>query len=134
MRINDENTLFIIISDHGFTKLHWEVNINRFLELSGLLHFNGEKKLVNIDKRSRAFALDPGRVYVHSKDRFPEGTAGKEDMPGIKRDIIDLFSELHEPGSDEKVIRKMKIKKINFFNYKKVSLASIETDVKRYFL
>ncbi|MCK4778361.1 MAG: alkaline phosphatase family protein, partial [Actinomycetia bacterium] len=50
----DEKTLFILLSDHGFTKLHREVYINRFLEMSGYLSFDGDQKLTNINKSTRA--------------------------------------------------------------------------------
>ena len=62
--------LLILLSDHGFGPMRREVMTNRVLERLGFARFNGPE-LKSIAPESVAVALDPGRIYVHARDRFP---------------------------------------------------------------
>jgi predicted AlkP superfamily phosphohydrolase/phosphomutase len=57
----------------------------------------------DIDGKSRAFALDPGRIYIHLKDRFPKGCVDKSDRDKIVQDMEQIYNELEYNG--EKIIR-----------------------------
>ncbi|MFQ5456091.1 MAG: alkaline phosphatase family protein [Nitrospirota bacterium] len=78
----DKNTRFIILSDHGFCRLEKEVYINQWLKQNGYLRFNKDipDSYNDIHKGTRAFALDPARIYINLKGRFPDGCVenGKE--------------------------------------------------------
>lgn len=67
----------ISLADHGFTELVIEADLNRWLEELGLLHFTAPPEhlldATRISSSTSAFALDPGRIYLHSKDRFSRG-------------------------------------------------------------
>lgn len=67
----------IMMADHGFTTLEQEVDLNAWLTQAGLLHLSrlpeNEWDTDCISARSRAFALDPGRIYLHTKERFARG-------------------------------------------------------------
>ncbi|QLA17288.1 alkaline phosphatase family protein [Desulfolutivibrio sulfoxidireducens] len=68
----------MVLADHGFAALRTEVDLNVWLAGQGLLAL--EKHPTNEwDSRiaahgSAAFALDPGRIYLHKKERFARGT------------------------------------------------------------
>ena len=101
-KMADEDNL-IMLSDHGFEKLEKDVYINCILEREGFLKFStshsGEKtssevNFSHIDYGTRAFALDPARIYINLKDRYPKGDTSFRDKEYVLRDLEDLFKNL----------------------------------------
>lgn len=89
----------ICMADHGFTELRAEVCLNRWLEENGYLSV--QKAANEWDSRSilpgtRAFALDPGRIYIHDA-RFAGGhvSAGQKDelLREIRAGLLGLRHE-----------------------------------------
>jgi predicted AlkP superfamily phosphohydrolase/phosphomutase len=103
-RLGQEDEL-MMLSDHGFERLKKEVYINNLLASEGFLSFKagGERELGNVASASRAFALDPARIYIHRKGRYPDGSVSQDDADSCLRDLEDLFSSLRLEG--RKVIR-----------------------------
>ncbi|RKY85513.1 hypothetical protein DRQ09_07180 [candidate division KSB1 bacterium] len=84
-----DDTTFIMLSDHGFTGIKEEIYLNNLLVELGFLRFKTEKKeLENISNETIAFILDPGRVYINIKKRFPEGCVEEGDHYEIVREKI----------------------------------------------
>ncbi|MFC1808238.1 alkaline phosphatase family protein [Candidatus Omnitrophota bacterium] len=102
--LKEEDNL-IIISDHGFESLEYDVYLNAILKISGLFKLQDEKRLSlsNIDTETRLFALDPSRIYVHTKERYPRARVNNEDKKYILKDIESLFKSLEFSG--RKVIK-----------------------------
>jgi len=96
----------VALSDHGFGPIKREIYLNPILKKFG--YFSLEKaptrNLANISPQSRAFALDPSRIYIHQQGKYFKGRVGKGDMQMIREDLKQLF-ESYEVGG-EKVIRK----------------------------
>jgi len=69
------STRLIILSDHGFTALKTQVYLNHILRTLGHLSFRNLNPTgpEDIDPLSRAFALDPTRIYLHTIERFRTG-------------------------------------------------------------
>lgn len=83
-RLRDETLM--IMSDHGFTGIKQQVYLNRWLIDNGYLKLKeSAKSIEDIDDGSRAFALDPGRVYVNLKGKYPGGSVD----PGDRRSLLD---------------------------------------------
>ena len=88
----------VVLADHGFTSLSTEVDLNALLADQGLLHLAGEPAHENdarvVGPGSRALALDPGRVYLHTTDRFARGPVPPAEAPAlaerIRRALLDL--------------------------------------------
>ena len=77
---------FMILSDHGFAPIKKEVNINKFLEKQGFLILKNEGDLYErIDHQTKAFNLDPCRIYIHDKDLYPRGKVRREERVGLLR-------------------------------------------------
>ena len=93
--IGDEDSL-IILSDHGFEKLDKDVYINYLLKKAGFLKFkeNSEPSISNIDYSAKAFALDPARIYINWKDKYPCGSVDRQDEKAILNDLEVLFNSL----------------------------------------
>lgn len=98
---SDDNNFFML-SDHGFCGTRHELNVNSILEEHGFLSFDagGDKDagLGAINESSRAFALDPARVYIHRKGRYPNGRVEERDVAAIKRDLTAVFESVEHEG------------------------------------
>lgn len=101
----DDNDLLVLISDHGFEKLDKEVYVNYFLERKGFLKLKDscEQGIIPVDTSTKAFALDPARVYVNLKDKYPCGSVDTQDKEKILRDLEELFNTWEI--EDKKVIK-----------------------------
>ena len=75
------------MADHGFTELRTEVCLNTWLKQQGLLSLTGtpddEWDASKISPDSKAFVLDPGRIYIHRKNKFARGNVRTEDVPRL---------------------------------------------------
>ncbi|NIA06449.1 MAG: hypothetical protein GWP14_02235 [Actinobacteria bacterium] len=95
----------IILSDHGFEKLEKEVYVNHLLASEGFLAFEqgAEPKPVNMASATKAFALDPARLYINQKGKFQAGSVSEADKSACLADLEQLFSSLEIDG--RKVIK-----------------------------
>ncbi len=96
---------FLIISDHGFTGIKQEVYLNSWLREKGYLKFKKEppESLEDIHPESSAFALDPSRIYINLKNRYPSGSIDYKDYEDLRLKIKEELLELNIDG--EKVIK-----------------------------
>jgi len=89
----------LVLSDHGFERLDTNVSLNAVLQRHGLLNIEGERAhLRGITRDSKAFALDPGRVYLHTSGRFPRGCVMSRDRERVLRDLVCLLEGLEIDG------------------------------------
>ena len=95
-----ENDVLIMLSDHGFEKLEKDVYVNHLLASEGFLTFKPgtDPKLDNIDSPTKAFALDPARIYINRKGKYPEGSVEAGDIQACIKDLEDLFASLQIYG------------------------------------
>ena len=92
-RVKDrDDVTLMLMSDHGFALLEKQVYLNHWLEAEGYLTFENDspKSLDDISTSARAFALDPSRIYIHRKGRFPKGSVESEEAA---RDLRDEIAE-----------------------------------------
>ncbi|MDH4207450.1 MAG: alkaline phosphatase family protein [Anaerolineae bacterium] len=105
-----EDTTLIVMSDHGFTLMKKEVYINRWLEDHGWLSFTKQppESLNDIHPDSRAYSMDPGRIFINLRGREPRGSVdlGK-DYEDVRSELIDSLSGLSDPDSGEPMIEKV---------------------------
>lgn len=95
----DEKDRLIMLSDHGFERLDWDVYINHVLKKEGYLQFkNSKQTLDNMAPSTIAFALDPARIYINFKDRYPAGRVEEKDREKILTDLEALFTSIEIDG------------------------------------
>jgi predicted AlkP superfamily phosphohydrolase/phosphomutase len=84
----DLSRLFLL-SDHGFCGIQQEVRLNQWLKEKGFLKFAKEspQEVCDLDPSSQAFFLDPARLYLNRKDRFPGGWIEPDHAPRILEEI-----------------------------------------------
>lgn len=105
-RLGEDGTLFAM-SDHGFTGIESEVYLNRWLAERGFLKWEKDPpdSFDNIDGATRAFALDPSRIYVHRKGRYPKGRVEEGEVPALRQELKSAALSLEFQG--RKVIRQV---------------------------
>ncbi|MCK7482413.1 MAG: alkaline phosphatase family protein [Candidatus Moduliflexus flocculans] len=91
---------FYILSDHGFTGIVQEVYLNAWLEQNGYLRFLKPEPtgLGDIHGRTRAFALDPNRIYINLKNRFPKGSVERAARRALRQEIAGKLGTLDIRG------------------------------------
>lgn len=100
-----EGDNFFVLSDHGFCRTRHEAYVNSVLAQNGYLKFTkeGATDLADISEASTAFALDPARIYIHRRGKYPRGSVGEGDVERIKDELKSLFAGLTHEG--EPVVR-----------------------------
>jgi predicted AlkP superfamily phosphohydrolase/phosphomutase len=103
----DANTPLLMMSDHGFTGIKKEVFVNHWLRENGYLDFTTDppEKLSQLAEGSRAFCLDPARIYINTKDRYPTGCVEPADVPGLLDELAGKLAALTDPDTGEPMIR-----------------------------
>ena len=115
----DDDTIVLVVSDHGGKKMEGGVCTNEWLWRNGYLFFeedppedvfdeNGKRMLTPFAKLepdwSRTIAWGDGgyygRVYLNVEGREPHGIVKREDAERIRDELIERFQAL--PGPDGK--------------------------------
>lgn len=93
----------IVMADHGFTQLKTEVCINTWLKQNGSLTIDGTPAngwdATVIGHKSKAFALDPGRIYIHTRDRFERGCVEPNEKDVLMDAIRDGLMQVAHEGT-----------------------------------
>ncbi|RJP31619.1 MAG: hypothetical protein C4527_07420 [Candidatus Omnitrophota bacterium] len=103
---DDPNTLFMVISDHGFQPFRYQVNLNTWLYENGYLGISGsslvsrEMKLEDLLKKNqddffryvdwsktKAYALGLGQIYINLKGREPLGIVDPSEYDALCDEI-----------------------------------------------
>lgn len=97
----------IILSDHGFGPIEQEVYLNPILKKYGFFETQTKeaKSLNDISGNAKAFALDPSRIFIHLRDKFPIGKVSPTDYRKIREEIKQLFEEYKI--NDKRVIKQV---------------------------
>ncbi len=106
----DSNTNLILLSDHGFCTLQQEIYINHWLKEEGFLNFKmtPPKSLADIGEGSRAYCLDPGRIYINLKGREPHGCVEPgNDYEQLRNTLISKLTGLKDPATKTTIIDKI---------------------------
>jgi predicted AlkP superfamily phosphohydrolase/phosphomutase len=105
-RLNPDDQL-IVLSDHGFCTLKREVYVNAWLEQNGYLRLRHgvERDLNAVDASSRAFSLDPGRIYVNLQGREPGGSVAEGEVEALLGELADRLRGLRDPDSNEEIVK-----------------------------
>jgi predicted AlkP superfamily phosphohydrolase/phosphomutase len=88
----------IILADHGFCRIEQDLFINRWLQDHGWLQMKSTSEgaaLKDIDpEHTRAYCLDPGRIYLNIRGRQPNGCVDPTDAPRLLDELSAGLREL----------------------------------------
>ena len=104
----DNDTTMMIVSDHGFTSIRQEFYINRWLVDNEFLRFRADRaeSFAELADDSKAFALDPCRIFIHRTGSFSRGSVRTtEDYETIRNALMERLSGLEYNG--EKVMKRV---------------------------
>ncbi|MBI5710689.1 MAG: alkaline phosphatase family protein [Candidatus Eisenbacteria bacterium] len=96
-----EERNFFVLSDHGFCGARKQAFLNRALAEAGYLTLEdpAADSLEGVSERTRAFVLDPARVYLHRRGRYPKGSVGEGEVAALKRELTEFIGALRHEGA-----------------------------------
>ena len=112
----DDETLFIVLSDHGFSSFERGVHLNTWLHDIGLLHLKPGSRpddegrfFQGVDwSRTKAYALGLGGIFVNLQGREEHGIVAEDEAETLKRDIACRLTELDDAAHGRRPIRSVR--------------------------
>ena len=103
----DDDTTLIVASDHGFTTLEYEVNLNAWLQAEGWLSFSTDEpnELPDIADEARAYSLIPGRFYLNLEGREPRGSVPQDEYNAVRAELREAIESLTGPDGNPVIDR-----------------------------
>jgi predicted AlkP superfamily phosphohydrolase/phosphomutase len=95
-----EGMHLMVLSDHGFTKIEREVYLNRWFSENGYLAFKNDspESIEDIGEESRVFVMDPGRIYINLKKKYPFGEVSEEERTALCEEVSEKLMALQYEG------------------------------------
>jgi predicted AlkP superfamily phosphohydrolase/phosphomutase len=111
-RVERSGAELMILSDHGFCTLKYEVYVNAWLEDKGWLTMPDplpqRVQLKDVGPGSKVYSLDPGRVFINLQGREPEGTVPAGEYDAWRARIAEAaMAELRDPETGEPMLEKV---------------------------
>jgi predicted AlkP superfamily phosphohydrolase/phosphomutase len=108
LKNTDDQTLFLLMSDHGFSSFREAVHLNRWLLENGYLSLKESATQVNdffegVDwSKTQAYAIGFGGIYLNKKGREAEGIVTESESQGlklkIKEGLLKLKNSKNQPA------------------------------------
>jgi predicted AlkP superfamily phosphohydrolase/phosphomutase len=122
-KCKDKDTVFMVISDHGFNTFRYGVDLNRWLEENGYLKVKDNKSpltplyergerdgkyLSAVDwSQTHAFAIGLAGIYLNLKGREAKGVVEPgEEAAQLREEIAQKLARLTDPNNAEKPVIK----------------------------
>lgn len=109
----DNDTILIVLSDHGFSPFRRAINLNRWLLEEGYLKLKGgftegKELFEGIDwLKTRAYALGFGGIYLNRVGREKYGIVDEEEALRLKEEIVQKLERWKDTKTGESVVRKV---------------------------
>lgn len=108
-----DDTLLMIVSDHGFTSFRRGIDLNRWLEENGYLVVDDarrdEEHLAGVDwSRTRAFAIGLSGIFLNLSGKFEQGIVDPgEEAEGLRNEIQRRLGGLIDPADEGEAIKRV---------------------------
>jgi len=98
--LSREGDGFFLLSDHGFTGIKQEVYLNCWLKEQGYLVWEKPEpdSLEQLSAATKAFVMDPSRIYLHRRGRYPKGQVDEAEVAALKAELKAKLLELRHEG------------------------------------
>jgi len=110
---NGDQSVLMILSDHGFNSFRRGVDLNRWLEDAGYLKVHeslrGEKHLAAIDwSQTRAFAVGLAGIFLNLKERYSQGNVEPgAGSAALSREIALKLAALTDPKNQQSAVKRV---------------------------
>ncbi|HEY7523106.1 MAG TPA: alkaline phosphatase family protein [Candidatus Limnocylindrales bacterium] len=84
----------VALSDHGFGPLERYLNLDVWLQDQGLLRLDGAG---HVDRESRAFSMDPGRIYLNAAGMFQRGSVETGAATALAGEVAEGLLGIVDP-------------------------------------
>lgn len=103
-RIGPETPL-IILSDHGFCPINYEVQLSKYLADTGWTKpLDDAGGPLSFDPAgTKAYTLIPGRIYVNLKGREAAGCVQQQEYESVRKQVSEDLRKLRDPEGREVV-------------------------------
>jgi predicted AlkP superfamily phosphohydrolase/phosphomutase len=91
----------LALSDHGFGPLRRYLNLDAWLTEEGYLQLDASG---HIDPASRAFSMDPGRIYLNVTGMFDQGSVAPATVVALTNEIAEGLLAVEDPETGERPI------------------------------
>ena len=113
MKHIDNETLFIVLSDHGMNSFQRGLNLNTWLFDNGFLALKAGSKpgdggdfFHNVDwDRTKAYAMGLGCIFLNLKGRESNGILNAEDAESVREGIVSGLTGLADPARSAVAVR-----------------------------
>lgn len=122
-RFEDPETLFLVLSDHGFSSFRKGVNINNWLVRNGFMRLKGQQDghynlkdlfsggdfFRNVDwSGTKAYSLGLGLIFVNMLGREAQGIVQRgEEYAQVINDISSRLNGLTDPADGARVVSRV---------------------------
>jgi predicted AlkP superfamily phosphohydrolase/phosphomutase len=114
--VDDPDTVFMVISDHGFTNFRRGVNLNAWLRDHGYLVLKdgartGGEWFEGVDwTRTRAFALGLTGLFVNRKGREKSGIVAEgTEYRQLVQELAEKLGQLVDPATGQRCVRRVAV-------------------------
>ena len=106
-KLREDDTL-IVLSDHGFCGIKYEVQVNTWLQEKGYLKLaEGDTNIAHYLSETTCYSLTPGRIYINLEGREERGSVSPKDYEAVRRQIKSDLLALEDPITKEKIIEQV---------------------------
>jgi predicted AlkP superfamily phosphohydrolase/phosphomutase len=111
-KCNREDTLLLVISDHGFNGFRRGLDLNRWLEENAYLKFHegrrNEEFLAGVDwSQTRAFAVGLTGIFLNLVGKFSQGIVKPgEEADRLREEIAGKLTSLVDPQTGQSAIKR----------------------------
>lgn len=108
-----DDTMLMVISDHGFNTFRRGIDLNRWLEENGYLKVDdarrGAEHLAGVDwTQTRAFAVGLTGIFINVKDKYAQGIVDAgEEAEKLREEIALKLTALVDPANGAKAIKRV---------------------------
>jgi predicted AlkP superfamily phosphohydrolase/phosphomutase len=111
-RVERAGAELMVLSDHGFCTLKYEVHVNTWLARKGWLALPDLRperiRLSDVGPGCTVYSLDPGRVYLNLEGREPGGTVPQAEYEAWRdRVAAAALADLRDPETGEPMLERV---------------------------
>ncbi|MFW5995858.1 MAG: alkaline phosphatase family protein [Halanaerobiaceae bacterium] len=104
-----EETVVVLVSDHGFSTLEWNPYLKFYLKECDLLSYELDPDTGEMDidwSETKCFPLEPchAHIFINLKGREPQGIVDPEDYHEVQQEIIDALMKMRNPLTGERIV------------------------------